>query len=90
MERARSRYRNRLQRLASAILMLENQRLMVTSATSGRDNSDPGLALALVNFGFRVLVVDGDLRQAEMSRRLRYFKTESELQTCPSSYISWS
>jgi uncharacterized protein involved in exopolysaccharide biosynthesis/Mrp family chromosome partitioning ATPase len=66
------------QRLASAILMLENQRLMVTSATSGEGKTTVtlGLALALVNFGFRVLVVDGDLRQAEMSRRLRYFKTE--------------
>jgi capsular exopolysaccharide synthesis family protein len=60
------------QRLASAILMHENQCLMVTSATSGEGKTTVtlGLALALVNFGFRVLIVDGDLRQAGMSRRL--------------------
>jgi Mrp family chromosome partitioning ATPase len=63
------------QRLAAAVscLMLENNRLMVTSATFGEGKTTVtlGLALALVNFGFRVLVVDGDLRQAEMSRRLK-------------------
>jgi len=60
------------QRLASAVLMLENQCLMVTSATCGEGKTTVtlGLALALVNFGFRVLIVDGDLRQAEMTRRL--------------------
>lgn len=66
------------QRLASAIscLMLEKHRLMVTSATFGEGKTTVtlGLALALVNFGFRVLVVDGDLRQAEMSRRLGHLK----------------
>lgn len=64
------------QRLASTILMLENQRLLVTSATSGEGKTTVtlGLALALVNFGYRVLVVDGDLRQAEMSRRLGHRK----------------
>ena len=66
------------QRLASAILMLENHRLMVTSATSGEGKTTVtlGLALALVNFGFRVLIVDGDLRQAEMSRRLGHPQTK--------------
>ncbi|MBE9191007.1 AAA family ATPase [Gloeocapsopsis crepidinum LEGE 06123] len=61
-----------LQRLASAVLMLEHQRLLVTSPTSGEGKTTItlGLALALVNFGFRVLIVDGDLRQAELSRRL--------------------
>ncbi|KJH70352.1 GumC family protein [Aliterella atlantica] len=60
------------QRLASAILMAENNRLMITSSTAGEGKTTVtlGLALALVNFGFRVLIVDGDLRQAEMSRRL--------------------
>lgn len=62
------------QRLASAIsyLKLENQRLMVTSSTSGEGKTTVtlGLALALTNFGFRVLIVDADLQQAEMSRRL--------------------
>lgn len=68
------------QRLASAIscLMLENHRLMVTSATFGEGKTTVTLrlALALVNFGFRVLVVDGDLRQAEMSRRLGHLQSE--------------
>ncbi len=68
------------QRLAAAVscLMLENNRLMVTSATSGEGKTTVtlGLALALVNFGFRVLVVDADLRQAEMSRRLRRPQSE--------------
>jgi len=67
------------QRLASAILMREIQCLMVTSATSGEGKTTVtlGLALALVNFGFRVLIVDADLRQAGMSRRLGYFQTKS-------------
>lgn len=62
------------QRLASVVcsLVLDNNRLMVTSSTSGEGKTTVtlGLALALMNFGFRVLVVDGDLRQAQMSRRL--------------------
>lgn len=60
------------QRLASSILMLEHPCLMVTSATAGEGKTTVtlGLALALLNFGFRVLIVDGDLRKAEMSRRL--------------------
>lgn len=68
------------QRLASAVVMLENQRLMVTSATSGEGKTTVtlGLALSLVNFGFRVLVVDGDLRQAEMSRRLEHTQTKTK------------
>jgi uncharacterized protein involved in exopolysaccharide biosynthesis/Mrp family chromosome partitioning ATPase len=66
------------QRLASSVLMLENQCLMVTSATAGEGKTTVtlGLALALVNFGFRVLVVDGDLRKAEMSRRLGQTQTK--------------
>lgn len=69
------------QRLASAILMQEHQRLMVTSATSGEGKTTVtlGLALALVSFGFRVLIVDGDLRQAEMSRRFRSIQKKSKL-----------
>lgn len=61
-----------LQRLASSVLMLEHQRLLITSPTSGEGKTTItlGLALALVNFGFRVLIVDGDLRQAELTRRL--------------------
>lgn len=66
------------QRLASAVSCLEKHRLMVTSASFGEGKTTVtlGLALALVNFGFRVLVVDGDLRQAELSRRLGYPQSE--------------
>lgn len=66
------------QRLASSVSCLENHRLMVTSATFGEGKTTVtlGLALALVNFGFRVLVVDSDLRQAELSRRLGYPQSE--------------
>ena len=69
------------QRLASSIssLKLENHRLMVTSSTFGEGKTTVtlGLALALVNFGFRVLVVDGDLQQAQMSRRLKHPHTKA-------------
>lgn len=71
------------QRLASAIsyFKLDNQRLMVTSSTFGEGKTTVtlGLALALVNFGFRVLVVDADLQQAEMSRRLGYALRKSKV-----------
>jgi len=70
------------QRLASAIssLLLENQRLMVTSAAFGEGKTlvTLGLAIALVKLGFRVLVVDSDLRQAELSRRLGHAQKERE------------
>jgi succinoglycan biosynthesis transport protein ExoP len=70
-----------LQRLASAVLMLEHQRLLITSPTAGEGKTTMtlGLALALVNCGFRVLIVDGDLRQAELSRRLGHSKTETSM-----------
>lgn len=73
------------QRLASAILMAENNRLMITSATAGEGKTTVtlGLALALVNFGFRVLIVDGDLRQAEMSRRLGHLSTKAKANDKP-------
>lgn len=64
------------QRLATAVssLNLENRRLMVTSAMfgEGKTTITLGLAMAWVKLGFRVLLVDGDLRQAELSRRLGY------------------
>jgi Mrp family chromosome partitioning ATPase len=68
------------QRLASAILMLEHQRLMITSATAGEGKTTTtlGLAIALVNFGFRVLIVDSDLRQAQLSRRLGHLQTRQQ------------
>ncbi len=65
-----------LQRLASAISLmpLENRRLMVTSSTFGEGKTTVtlGLATALSDLGFRVLVVDGDFRKAELSQRLGY------------------
>lgn len=64
------------QRLASAISLmpLENRRLMVSSSTveEGKTTVTLGLAMALIDLGFRVLIVDGDFRKAELSRRLGY------------------
>ncbi len=64
------------QRLASLIslMRLENRRLMVTSSTfwEGKTTVTMGVAIALRDLGFRVLVVDGDFRKAELSRRLGY------------------
>ena len=73
------------QRLAAAVLMLENNRLMVTSSNVGEGKTTVtlGLALALVNFGFRVLVVDGDLRQAQLSRRLGQSPTQRKAHAEP-------
>jgi Mrp family chromosome partitioning ATPase len=64
------------QRLASAISLqsLRDRRLLVTSAVVGEGKTSVtlGLARALTDLGFRVLVVDGDFRRAELSRRLGY------------------
>ncbi|MUG96102.1 P-loop NTPase [Scytonema sp. UIC 10036] len=64
------------QRLASAISLqpLNNRRLLVTSATQGEGKTTvaTGLAYALVDLGFRVLLVDGDFRRATLSRNLGY------------------
>lgn len=69
------------QRLASAISMmsLNNQannrqrshRLMIASAlpNEGRSTVTIGIANALVSLGFRVLVVDGDLRKGKLRQR---------------------
>ena len=66
------------QGLASAISSqsLKDRRLLVTSSNVGEGKTTVtlGLARALADLGFRVLVVDGDLRQAELSRRLGYEK----------------
>ncbi|MBW4639234.1 MAG: AAA family ATPase [Gloeocapsa sp. UFS-A4-WI-NPMV-4B04] len=64
------------QLLASAISLqpLKDRRLLVTSAIVGEGKTTVtlGLARALVDLGFRVLVVDGDFRQAGLSRSLGY------------------
>ena len=63
-------------RLASAISLqhLNNRRLLITSAMSGEGKTTVtmGLARALVDLGFRVLVVDGDFRASTLSRNLGY------------------
>ena len=64
------------QRLASAISLqpLKDHRLLITSAIMGEGKTTVtlGLARALADLGFRVLLVDGDFRKAELSRRLGY------------------
>ncbi|GFE69617.1 GumC family protein [Chroococcus sp. FPU101] len=64
------------QRLAATVssFHLENRCLMITSATrnEGKTTLTLGLAWALVQLGYRVLLIDADLRQAQMSRQLGY------------------
>ena len=64
------------QRLASAISLqpIENRRMLVSSAITGEGKTTVvmGLAYALVDLGFKVLLVDGDFRKADLSRRLGY------------------
>ncbi|MGL5808245.1 MAG: tyrosine-protein kinase family protein, partial [Xenococcaceae cyanobacterium] len=62
------------QRLASAISLqpIQNRRLLITSSISGEGKTTVtiGLAKALADLGFRVLIVDGDFRKAELSMSL--------------------
>jgi polysaccharide biosynthesis transport protein len=62
------------QRLASAISLMpsENRRIMVTSSIAGEGKTSIilGLALALTDLGFHVLLVDGDYRRSSLSHRL--------------------
>ncbi len=64
------------QRLASAVslMQLDSGRLMISSATTGEGKTTTtlGLANALINLGFKVLLVDGDFRKAELSQSLGY------------------
>ena len=48
-------------------MSLDNRRLMVSSSTFGEGKTTVtlGLAMALIDLGFRVLIVDGDFRRAE-------------------------
>jgi uncharacterized protein involved in exopolysaccharide biosynthesis/Mrp family chromosome partitioning ATPase len=63
-------------RLASAISLqhLGDHRLLITSAVKGEGKTTVTLRLAtaLTDLGFRVLMVDGDFRKAELSQRLKY------------------
>jgi polysaccharide biosynthesis transport protein len=69
------------QRLASVISLqpLKDPRLLITSAIEGEGKTTVtlGLAKALVGLGFRVLLVDGDFRQAQLSRCLVYEQKRS-------------
>jgi polysaccharide biosynthesis transport protein len=62
------------QQLASLVNLqnLENRRLLVTSAMEGEGKTTVviGLANALVDLGYKVLIVDGDFRKAELSQRI--------------------
>ncbi|MGI2904284.1 GumC family protein [Tolypothrix sp. VBCCA 56010] len=69
---------NFFQRLASTISLqpLNNRHLLITSAMEGEGKTTVtlGLARALVDLGFRVLMVDGDFFQAELTHKLGYTK----------------
>jgi polysaccharide biosynthesis transport protein len=64
------------QRLASAVSLmhLETGRLMIASASSqeGKTTTTLGLGIALINLGFKVLIVDGDFRKTQLSQYLGY------------------
>ena len=53
-------------------LVLDNRRVMITSATAGEGKTTItlGLAIALNKLGFRVLLVDGDLQKCSLSNHL--------------------
>ena len=71
-----------MQRLASSvsIMPLENRRLLVTSSTFGEGKTTVTLklALALNDLGFRVLLVDGDFRKADLSERFTAMQKMTE------------
>ena len=66
----------KFQRLASALSLqpLNNRRLLITSAmeSEGKTTVTLGLGKALVDLGFRVLVVDGDFIRAELTQDLGF------------------
>ncbi len=66
----------KFQRLASALSLqpLNNRHLLITSAmeSEGKTTVTLGLAKALVDLGFRVLVVDGDFIRAELTQNLGF------------------
>jgi polysaccharide biosynthesis transport protein len=66
------------QQLASLVNLknLENRRLLITSAMEGEGKTTVviGMANALVDLGYRVLIVDGDFRKGELSQRLSCVK----------------
>jgi len=66
----------KFQRLASALSLqpLNNRHLLITSAmeSEGKTTVTLGLGKALVDLGFRVLVVDGDFIRAELTQNLGF------------------
>jgi polysaccharide biosynthesis transport protein len=62
------------QRLASTIslMQLSSNRIMISSPSvgEGKTTISLGLAIALTDLGFNVLLVDGDLRRGSLSQRL--------------------
>ncbi len=62
--------------LATSLMNLKDNLLMITSTTSGEGKTTItlGLAYALVRLGFKVLVVDGDYHKAELSKRFINFQ----------------
>ncbi len=64
----------KFQRLASALSLqpLDNRRLLITSAMEdeGKTTVTLGLAKALVDLGFRVLLVDGDFIRTKLTKNL--------------------
>lgn len=77
----------KFQRLASAISLqpLKSNRLLITSAMVGEGKTTVTLRLAtaLTDLGFRVLMVDGDFRRADLSHRLRYAFSRDESRVVP-------
>ena len=63
-------------------LVLENRRVMITSATAGEGKTTItlGLAIALRKLGFRVLVVDGDLQRSTLSMHLGIVPEKREVE----------
>lgn len=69
------------QRVASAISLqpLKGIRLLIASAITGEGKTTVALQLAhaLTELGFRVLLVDGDFRKAQLSHQLGYLSDRS-------------
>ena len=70
------------ERLATIVrsLVLENRRIMITSAMAGEGKTTItlGLAISLMELGFRVLLVDGDIQRASLSKHLNIVPEKQE------------
>ncbi|WP_019503578.1 exopolysaccharide transport family protein [Pleurocapsa sp. PCC 7319] len=63
-------------------LELDNGRVMITSAKSGEGKTTItlGLAIALKKLGFQILVVDGDLQRASLSKHINVTPEQREVE----------